>query len=48
MTIQVQCQTCFHWITHHFLLTKLREVFGIDVVLKCPLCRRETKVILLP
>jgi hypothetical protein len=43
----VQCQTCFRWLTHHLLLTKLREAFGFEAVLKCPLCQRETKVILL-
>lgn len=48
MTVQVQCQSCFRWLTHHVLLTKIREAFGLEVELKCPLCRRETKVILLP
>ncbi len=47
MTIQVQCQNCFAWVTHNLLLVELLNIFGIEISKKCGLCRREIKFVVM-
>lgn len=47
MTIQIQCQNCFHWVTHHILFVALRSVFGKEFAMECGLCKREIKFLIL-
>ena len=47
MTIQIQCQNCFHWVTENFLLAKLVSLFGVEFVRKCGVCGRAIKFTLM-